>query len=137
MAKMVVFGGYTDKGYSNDIFMINLVEERFETPLAVGKPPSPRESFSMVIINNRIFIFGGFQEGGVLNDLYTIDLMIWTWTPVRTQGPTPPPRQGMGFSRVGKKIYFVGGCDFRKQICYTDTFILDTETLWWTQIENR
>jgi N-acetylneuraminic acid mutarotase len=91
----------------------------------------------MIFINNRIFIFGGFQEGGVLNDVHSLDLLSWEWTQVKTEGPIPPARQGMAFSRVGKKIYFTGGCDFRQGSCYTDTYILDTDSLWWTKVENK
>ena len=91
----------------------------------------------MIKINSRIYIFGGFQEGGVLNDFYSIDLITLTWTGVKTQGPVPSPRQGMASTRVGKKIYVTGGCDFRNQLCYLDTFILDTDSLWWTKVENK
>jgi hypothetical protein len=91
----------------------------------------------MSLINNRIFIFGGFQEGGVLNDLYSIDVISWEWKTIQSQGPVPPPRQGMASARVGKKIYITGGCDYRQQQCYTDTYILDTDSLWWTKIEDN
>jgi N-acetylneuraminic acid mutarotase len=136
-AKILIFGGYTEQGYTNEVLLINLLDERFETPLVSGNPPNPRENFSMIKINNRVYIFGGFQEGGVLNDMYSIDLMTLTWTPVKTEGPIPPARQGMASTRVGKKIYIVGGCDFHNKICYPDTYILDTDSLWWTKVENE
>jgi N-acetylneuraminic acid mutarotase len=91
----------------------------------------------MSFINNRIYIFGGFQEGGVLNDLYSIDLLTWSWIKINPQGPIPKPRQGMASMTVGKKIYIVSGCNFREQKCYSDTYILDTESLWWTKIEDK
>jgi N-acetylneuraminic acid mutarotase len=90
----------------------------------------------MILINKRIFVFGGFQEGGVLNDLFSIDLLAFTWTKVDTQGPAPNPRQGMSSARVGKKIYISSGCDFRENKCYTDTYILDADSLWWTKVNN-
>jgi N-acetylneuraminic acid mutarotase len=121
----------------NDIFVINIYQERFEHPLASGKAPSPRENFSFIRINSRIYLFGGFQEGGVLNDLHSIDMLTWTWSKVKTQGPMPPARQGMASARVGRKIYLAGGCDFRKTKCFTDTFYLDVDSFWWTKIENK
>jgi hypothetical protein len=90
----------------------------------------------MTMVNDRIYVFGGFQEGGVLNDLLSIDILTWQWISVKTQGPTPPPRRGIASTRVGNKIYFTGGCDYRQEICYTDTYILDTESLWWTKVDN-
>jgi hypothetical protein len=119
------------------LFIINILEERFENPLTTGTPPSPRENFAMLLIYKRLFIFGGFQEGGVLNDLMSIDMISFIWTPVETQGPQPSPRQGMASVRVGKKIYIASGCDFRVEKCYTDTYVLDTQSLWWTKIDNK
>jgi hypothetical protein len=136
-AKMIIFGGYSERGYLNDLFVVNILEERFEFPLASGKGPSPRENFSFVKINSRIFLFGGFQEGGVLNDFFSLDLITWTWTKVKTQGHVPPARQGMASTRVGKKIFLTGGCDYRKSKCYTDTYYIDTDSLWWTKVENK
>jgi N-acetylneuraminic acid mutarotase len=134
---LVIFGGYTEQGYTNDVFVINLLEDRFENPLTTGAPPSPRESFSTVFANDKMYIFGGFQEGSVLNDIYTLDINSWTWKKLITKGPIPPPRQGFGSTRVGKKIFVSGGCDFNQQKCFTDTFYLDLDSLWWTKIENK
>jgi N-acetylneuraminic acid mutarotase len=117
--------------------MINLLEERFENPLSSGTTPTPRENFSMQLISKRLFIFGGFQEGGVMNDLYSIDMISLVWSKVETQGPQPTARQGMASARVGKKIYVSSGCDFRAEKCYTDTYILDIDSLWWTRIDNK
>jgi N-acetylneuraminic acid mutarotase len=134
---LIVFGGYTEVGYTNDLLVINLKNESFQNALTTGKPPSPRENFASIFINDRIYIFGGFQEGGVLNDVYSIDTNSWTWVKVNTQGPSPSSRQGMGYSRVGKKMYVTGGCDYRAQKCFTDIYFLDTDSLWWTKIENK
>jgi len=43
----------------------------------------------------------------------------------------------MGVERFGKKIIISGGCDYRKHECLSDSYILDTETMWWTKIENE
>ena len=124
-------------GYQNDIFTINVIEEKFEIIKTQGESPSPRERFAMELINNRVYLFGGFQEGGVLNDLYTLDIITWTWLKVNTQGPIPSPVQGMAHTKVGKKIYFTSGCDYRLQKCYKNTHILDTDSQWWTKIEDK
>lgn len=41
--KIVIFGGYTVEGYSNEVYIINLVTHRWEKPMINGKPPLPRE----------------------------------------------------------------------------------------------
>ena len=136
-AKIIIFGGYTPEGYTNDILMINILEEKYEKPITTGKRPSSRENFGMVFINNKVFIYGGFQEGGSLNDLYFLDTLTWTWEVLSPQGPLPSLEQGSAVLRVGHKIYVVGGCDFRQKKCTQDTFYFDTDTQWWTKIENK
>lgn len=134
---MIIFGGYTENGYDNTIHILNFIDMVFEKPNVSGNIPSKRENYGMVYLNNRVWIFGGFQEGGVLNDLYSIDTFTWTWTIVETSGPKPPESQGMSMSRVGKKIYVTGGCDVRKKKCFSEIYVLDTDSLWWTKIENK
>lgn len=124
-------------GYDNTLIIIDLIENKFDKPAVTGNIPSKRENYGLVYINNRVWMFGGFQEGGVLDDLYSIDTFTWTWTIVETSGPKPPASQGMSMTRIGKKIYISGGCDVRKRKCYSDTYILDTDSLWWTKIENK
>ena len=36
----------------------------------------------------------------------------------------------------GMWIYYVGGCDYRKDVCYKDTYLLDTEKLTWASTED-
>jgi Kelch motif len=68
-AKIIVFGGYTviffnflinifiqNDGYSNDVYFIDINNERFEKPILSGNLPSGRESFSMNIVSLAINI---------------------------------------------------------------------------------
>jgi hypothetical protein len=135
--RMIVFGGYTEMGYDNSVIILNFNEMKFEKPVVSGNMPSKRENYGMVYLNNRVWIFGGFQEGGVLSDQYSIDTITWTWSIVDTSGPKPPASQGMSTARVGKKIFISGGCDVRKKKCFGDTYVLDTDSLWWTKIINK
>ena len=134
---MIVFGGYTEMGYDNSVYILDFVNMMFIKPEVKGNIPSKRENYGMVYINSRVWIFGGFQEGGVLNDLYSIDTFTWTWTVVETSGPKPPGSQAMSMTRVGKKIYITGGCDVRLKKCFNNIFVLDTDSLWWTKIINK
>lgn len=134
---MIIFGGYTELGYDNKLYILNLIDKKFEKPIVSGSIPSRREQHGMLYLNNRVWLFGGFQEGGVLNDFYSIDTLKWTWTIVQTSGPKPPASQGMSMTRVGKKIFITGGCDVRKNKCFSDVYIFDTDSLWWTEIQNK
>lgn len=132
---MIIFGGFTEVGYDNTLYVLNLIDKKFEKPLVSGILPSRREQYGMVYLNSRVWLFGGFQEGGVLNDFFSIDTYNWTWIKVETSGPKPPACQGMSITRVGKKLYVTGGCDVRKKKCYSNIYILDTDSLWWTEIQ--
>lgn len=133
--QMFIFGGYTDKGYSNELFIIDLVNQQFNFDIStMGLAPSPRESFVFQSINNKIVLFGGFHEGGVLNDLYFLNLTSLAWETIKPITPSPPPMAGMASTVIGNKIYITGGCDYRSRKCGSSTFIFDTDALSWTTI---
>lgn len=117
--------------------IINTQEERYEYPLTTGSPPSPREDFGMALVGSKIIIYGGFNESGALNDLYRIDMLNLTWNKVQTGGSTPSPKRGVESTRVGNRIYITGGCDYSQQICFTDTFYLDTDSFIWTKLGDK
>lgn len=133
--QMFIFGGYTDKGYSNELFIIDLVNQQFNFDTStIGLTPSPRESFVFHSINNKIILFGGFHEGGVLNDLYFLNLTSLAWETIKPTTPSPPPMAGMASTVIGNKIYITGGCDYRSRKCGSSTFVFDTDALSWTTI---
>ena len=82
-------------------------------------------------------MFGGFALGGVFNDLNVLDLTTLTWVPAQTQGFIPPGVQGHSTVRQGNELYVIGGCDYRKNLCYNETYVLNTQTLVWTKIKDE
>ena len=91
----------------------------------------------MTLINKKIYIYGGNDLGGPKNDFFSLDLSEWTWNKQQAQGPFPSLRRGFSSTRVGRKIYISSGCDFNTKICYSDTYYFDTETNWWTKVEDK
>lgn len=134
-AKLLIFGGYTEKGYSNELYEIDLFTfkaKRIKTK--EENTPSPRENFAIAFQNKRLWIFGGFQQGGVVNDVYSIDTISYKWLKVETQGSSPKPRQGPAYVRAGNRLYIAGGCDPRTNSCFNDFHILNLESLFWTEV---
>jgi len=86
-----------------------------------------------MIFDTKIYIYGGFKDTS-LNDLYSINLMNLVWTKETQSGTIPPLLRGFSFVRVGTKLFITGGCDFEAKKCFTDTYYLETKTLWWTKI---
>lgn len=133
-SKIIVFGGYTEKGYDNSFFTIDLENERFDSQKTLGPTPLARENFVFIIVNARIWLFGGYQEGGSLDDLYSIDVFSWTWVEVKPNGPPPSKRSGSSAVRVGNRIYIFGGCDYKLNTCFSDGYYFDVESMWWAQL---
>ena len=123
--RMFIFGGYSEKGYLNDFFYIDIVNKRYKALTEViGVPPSQRENFVFEIVNDTIVLFGGFHEGGVLNDVYTFNTSSSTWETIKTKR-SPYPMSAMASIALGNKVYITGGCDYRKNKCYSDTYVYD------------
>jgi N-acetylneuraminic acid mutarotase len=117
--------------------MINIMEKRFERPLVIGQPPSPRQNFGMSLYKDKIWIYGGFTESNALGDLYSLDTNNWLWKRLSTTGDNPPALTGSVSTRVGGKLYVTGGCDKISQKCFNFTNLLDLDTLKWTKTEGN
>ena len=136
---LIIFGGYTEVGYSNRLYKINLSNKEVELIETAGQSPSSREKFSFNIIENIAYLFGGFQEGGALNDLYTLNLTSNEWERINQKEPIPNPIEGMTSIALGHKIYLFGGCDNRKRECYSNLYVLSTlnKDFKWTEIKDE
>eukprot|EP00360_Condylostoma_magnum_P001722 CAMPEP_0168317360 /NCGR_PEP_ID=MMETSP0210-20121227/24614_1 /TAXON_ID=40633 /ORGANISM="Condylostoma magnum, Strain COL2" /LENGTH=83 /DNA_ID=CAMNT_0008315341 /DNA_START=362 /DNA_END=613 /DNA_ORIENTATION=+ len=79
---MIVIGGYSSRGYLNDVYVYSISGNQWikvttsgEAPVTTsGDAPSPRELHSFVVYGRQGYLFGGFHQGGVSNELYTLDL---------------------------------------------------------------
>jgi len=134
--KLVIFGGYTDIGYDNNIYMLNILDKRYERPLVIGKPPSSRQNFGFLLYKDIIYVYGGFNDVGPQNDFYSLDLNNWMWKNLTVSGTIPPKVTGSIVTRVGNKMIAVGGCIKEKESCYNDTYLLNLDTLSWTKVTN-
>lgn len=74
----LIFGGFVGEVYTNDIYILDFVNERWGKPSGGGDVPLGRESFSMTYHHGLTYVFGGYAKGMVMNDLYTINEdLIW------------------------------------------------------------
>lgn len=87
----LIFGGFVGEIYSNDVYILDIVNERWGKPTAGGDVPIGRESFAMTYHHGVAYVFGGYATGAVLNDVYTIgeDLI---WEKKEPAGKIPSPR---------------------------------------------
>eukprot|EP00944_MAST-04C_sp_MAST-4C-sp1_P003610 g3610.t1 len=136
-ARILYFGGYTEKGFSNEVVVLDTAMKAWETPAIAGVKPSGREGHTAILYNNRMFIFGGFTNGGCLNDLYILDIKTMSWELGITSGTTPSMRQDHSAILRGNEMLFVGGCNFGKGKCFCDLNILNLRNLAWREEKTK
>lgn len=85
-------------------------------------------------MNDLVWIFGGVGETGLLSDVYTLDLRARKWSQKDTFGAKPTKRQGHSSILHGSNIVIVGGCVYDTKTCFSETYMLNTVTLWWTKL---
>jgi len=131
--RIFVFGGFTEEGYSNDLYVLNVALMAWEKPPVAGTAPSGREGHAATLFKDRIIVFGGFMDGGCLNDVAVLDTGTQTWVRPEVSGAPPRPRQDMSAVRRGHTILYTGGCNFARQECYADSFVLDLRERQWRE----
>lgn len=131
--RIFVFGGFTEEGYSNELYVLNVELMAWEKPPVAGTAPSGREGHAATLFKDRIIVFGGFMDGGCLNDVAVLDTRTQTWVRPEVSGAPPRPRQDMSAVRRGHTILYTGGCNFARQECYADSFVLDLRARQWRE----
>jgi len=95
--RMVVFGGWTGAGDSNDVWALSLAGTPAWTELMpYGTPPSERSDHSAIYdpVRDRMVVFGG-HSGSILNDVWALSLAgTPAWTQLTPSGTPPSGRAG-------------------------------------------
>ncbi|CAL9112706.1 unnamed protein product [Musa hybrid cultivar] len=138
-SKVVVFGGFADKRFLDDIAVYDIENRLWFTPECTGSGsdeqvgPSPRAFHVAVAIDCNMFIFGGRSGGKRMGDFWMLDTDIWQWSELTSYGDLPSPREFAAASAIGnRKIVMYGGWDGKKWL--SDVYILDTISLEWTEL---
>lgn len=134
---LLLVGGYAGEGYLNDAWVYSPASNQWYFTAVSGKPPTPRELSSIVVINDQGYLYGGFHEGGVSSELYMLDLENKDWVLVEDDGYLPEGREGHGLVRLGDFLFLMGGCDFGFSKCYDRIYVLDLVTMWWSKLDHK
>ena len=81
-ARIIYFGGYTEKGFSNEVIVLDTAMKAWETPAISGVKPSGREGHTAILYNNRMFVFEALQTVGASERFIHIrfkDNVLGTW----------------------------------------------------------
>jgi hypothetical protein len=121
---LLLFGGRNKETLSRDLIAVNLDELTWFIVQVEGASVLPRQSSSMVVIDNRLFIFGGIGLSGrrdneILNSYcvaeYSNHDTKWRWIVRDEQYPDHIPSLGQDSRAIsvygGKKILLTAGRD--------------------------
>ena len=105
-----VFGGRTTRGYSNELFALNLDSFTWQRIEIRGRVVPSRRAFSaMVPINeHELFICGGYDGGNVLSDLYRFDITSQEWEEVEVSNFPPTVNHTLTYMNQGQALLFGG-----------------------------
>lgn len=135
---LVVFGGRNQHEYLNDMLFIDITNESIKVVKNDIYTPYPRENFAMWVYNNtKIYVYGGYTEGRTLDDFFYFDLINFKWNSVLLEGDIPSSREGMSYIILGNFLILHSGCDFKKKICYKETYVFSNTKNKWKKIPNN
>eukprot|EP01094_Clydonella_sp_ATCC50884_P023098 TRINITY_DN544_c0_g1_i4.p1 TRINITY_DN544_c0_g1~~TRINITY_DN544_c0_g1_i4.p1 ORF type:complete len:359 (-),score=103.68 TRINITY_DN544_c0_g1_i4:358-1284(-) len=134
--QMVVFGGNTDDGTINDVYLYTIANDSWSKPLVSGPAPSPRLWHTAVSFQDQrtLFVFGGFNQGSVYQDMWILNTDTWVWkkwTP-GVNAPVPSARAGHIAVGFANKMFVFGGQEEVRLL--NDLWEFDLNTNQWKQL---
>jgi hypothetical protein len=141
-ARIFIFGGHYDSGtnnggtgyiYLNDVFTLDIDENKWLEPRLRGTVPEPRYGHSAALVGTRIVYFGGKGKGKNFRDLHALDTSSQTWYQGPSSGGAPSARHGHTATLQGTRLYVFGGACGAK--FFGDLHCLDLESMAWNAPE--
>ncbi|XP_069493501.1 kelch domain-containing protein 1 isoform X1 [Ambystoma mexicanum] len=154
---LYIFGGYDDKGYSNQLYFVNLRRKNGtylwkQIKTFKGQPPTPRDKLSCWVYKDRLIYFGGYgcrkhnelsdcfdvQDAsweeqvfwGWNNDVNVFDTNTQTWLQPVVKHVPPQPRAAHTCAVLGNKGFVFGGRVLQTRM--NDLHSLDLDTWTWS-----
>lgn len=127
--RMVVFGGVTGTGPTNDVWALSFASGPAWSPLTpTGTPPPPLwgQSAELDRDANRLIVFGG-ESGGLRNDVHALTLDASpAWSDLAPTGTPPDPRFLASMVSLGTRMIVFGGTDGGggSSVVFNDSWLL-------------
>lgn len=124
-----------NRGWNNQLCVFDFTTMQWSVPDTMGPTPSARAAHTAVRFDSKVYIFGGRHSNIRLNDVHCLDLNSLAWSgSICTHGPQPEGRSwhtatALPYNRMFVYGGFTTGCQ-----PLSDSWILDTNTLNWTQL---
>eukprot|EP00929_Paragymnodinium_shiwhaense_P067970 TRINITY_DN34164_c0_g1_i1.p1 TRINITY_DN34164_c0_g1~~TRINITY_DN34164_c0_g1_i1.p1 ORF type:complete len:761 (-),score=189.76 TRINITY_DN34164_c0_g1_i1:75-2357(-) len=129
--KLVLFGGYTEKGRAeSDVHAYDPEAQHWMRLDAWGPPPSSRYAHSAVRHGHDLVVAGGCdvsdERAVCFSDVWSLNLNDLRWSQRSTDAVTWFPREGHSAVFVRGRMFAFGGCELKSQ-CFNDLVALDTQ----------
>eukprot|EP01017_Pseudomicrothorax_dubius_P048413 TRINITY_DN879_c0_g1_i1.p1 TRINITY_DN879_c0_g1~~TRINITY_DN879_c0_g1_i1.p1 ORF type:complete len:594 (+),score=117.05 TRINITY_DN879_c0_g1_i1:17-1798(+) len=141
-----LFGGRSKKGFSGDIFRINLLSYAFDAPETQGESPERRAFHLTYVFGTKVIVVGGFNDRTLLDDYFVFSTATHVWRKGSLSGKVRPrPREWASFSvgavDRGDILVVFGGYFYTHDLEFeenlNDLWSLDLTNNTWHKIEAR
>ncbi|XP_056020924.1 kelch domain-containing protein 2-like isoform X3 [Ostrea edulis] len=123
------------RGWNNQLCVFDFTTMEWSIPETTGSKPSARAAHTAVRFNNKVYIFGGRHLNCRLNDVHCLDLNSLSWSGgLCINGPEPEGRSWHTASALSHNRMFVYGGFTTSCHPLSDSWLLDTNNLQWTQL---
>eukprot|EP00028_Trichosphaerium_sp_Am-I-7-wt_P008546 CAMPEP_0168513484 /NCGR_PEP_ID=MMETSP0405-20121227/3490_1 /TAXON_ID=498012 /ORGANISM="Trichosphaerium sp, Strain Am-I-7 wt" /LENGTH=332 /DNA_ID=CAMNT_0008532325 /DNA_START=24 /DNA_END=1025 /DNA_ORIENTATION=+ len=125
-----MYGGSSlaTREFFNDLYRIDIQENKIEKMKPTGKVPVPRDGATATILNNKLYIIGGYMTSGNIEvyceTVYVLDLATNVFTKETYDGPFLGKAWHSAMPVGDRKIIVFGGAG-AGYIC-NDTYLFDT-----------
>lgn len=109
--ELVLFGGFTERGYFNDVWVYDIATQEWHSKDLTGEVPAPRGAMSFVYDkkNDHFVMYGGFSDSGFYSDTWILDPADETWKKHEALSAPPPLRTRMIYDEsLGAPVFFGG-----------------------------
>jgi len=140
---LVLFGGYSDLGFFDDVYVLDTTASVWEWIPAnvVGSfvPPGLKGHTLTRTKAGEFYLFGGSDGNKTSSDVYILTHDPkndeWSWGQIKGDSTSihsvASPRAYHTTSLVNNLLYIFGGCDFLTEDCFNDAHIFDINQAKW------
>ncbi|KAK6181173.1 hypothetical protein SNE40_009091 [Patella caerulea] len=125
-----------NRGWNNQLLVFDVIDETWSNPKCKGVTPYPRAAHATTRVGDNVYIFGGRYLLDRLNDLHCLNLSTLTWSGELTVGSNVPcGRSWHTLTAASNKYIFLYGGYTQDNQPLSDAWVLDVNTLQWTQLD--
>ncbi|XP_068752608.1 kelch domain-containing protein 2-like isoform X1 [Montipora capricornis] len=124
------------RGWNNHLYLLDTNDLTWSQPKTKGTAPTPRAAQAAAKLGNVAYIFGGRHMEQRWNDLHSLNLDFFEWSDrISTTGSVPQGRTWHTLSAVSDRHLFLYGGFSNEEDALGDSYILDTSTMMWFQLQ--